>query len=363
MKKLSKIAFLIPAYNEEKVISSTIRHLLLISQRKDIYMVDDGSKDRTYQTARRFGVNAIRIKNGGKANAINTGVKEFNLTKSYKYIMPVDADTVLSPNLSKVVIDVFEKDTQAELAAVVCKVVGRDTSLTTTYRMWEYEISQTIHKAAQSIINAITVNPGCSTIYRSEIFEKMDFPHRTMTEDMDMTFYIHRKRIGKIKYIPNVTVITQDPKTIKEYVKQIRRWYTGFWHCVIKHDVPWGGQILDLELIILGLEGVFNGLLSLFLIISVPIVLVTNPKILLIPFLLDLGLYLIPAVLYTSIKLKTLKMIMYSPLFYFLRLLSGVIFLESFIKAVSGIEEKRSFVWDTERYVPREEAIWVNQTS
>lgn len=361
--KSKKIAFLVPAYNEETVITSTIRYLLKLAPKEDIYIVDDGSKDKTARVARKFVKNVITIKNGGKAGAISSGIERFDLTNRYGYIMPVDADTILSPNLPRVVEKIFSTDKNKKIVAVVCKVVGRDTSLTTSYRMWEYEISQVIYKSAQSVINTITVNPGCSTIYRAELFNKIRFPSRTMTEDMDMTFLIHRKKLGKIVYTPNAIVITQDPKTFKEFLKQIDRWYTGFWQCISKHRVPWGGQLLDAELTLLGLEGVFNGFLSLFLVVTLPMLLLKSSNVILYPFILDLTLFVLPTIIYTIIKHKVPKLLLYLPFFYFLRLISGIIFLKAFIKVVIGVEDKNGFIWDTARYIPREEKQWATQVS
>ncbi len=361
--KSRKIAFLVPAYNEETVITSTIRYLLKVAPQEDIFIIDDGSKDNTAKVAKKLVKNVLTISNGGKANAITTGIEKFDLINNYKYIMPVDADTILSPNLPRVVEKAFQDDKSKKVVAVVCKVVGRDTSLTTSYRMWEYEISQAIYKSAQSVINSITVNPGCSTVYRSDLFKRIKFPSRTMTEDMDMTFMIHRKKLGKIVYTPNAIVITQDPKTIREFLKQIDRWYTGFWQCVLKHKVPWGGQVIDAELTLLGLDGVFNGFLSLFLVLTLPILLIKSPMVVFYPFLFDLFLFVIPTLSFTAIKHKTAKLFVYLPFFYFLRIVSGIVFLKSFFKVVVGIEDKNGFIWDTARYIPREEKAWVSQTS
>lgn len=369
--KSRKIAFLVPAYNEETVIASTIRYLLKIAPQEDIFIVDDGSLDKTAEVAKKYLKNVLTIKNGGKANAITSGIEKFDLIKNYSYIMPVDADTILSPSLPRIVEKAFKegnrklphRSNSKMVVAVVCKVVGRDTSLTTSYRMWEYEISQAIYKSAQSVINSITVNPGCSTVYRSDLFKKIKFPSRTMTEDMDMTFMIHRKKLGRIVYTPNAIVITQDPKTIKEFLKQIDRWYTGFWQCILKHKVPWGGQILDAELTLLGLDGVFNGFLSLFIALTFPLLLIKNPMVVYYPFLFDLFLFVIPTLAFTAYKHKTAKLFIYLPFFYFLRIVSGVVFLKSFFKVVVGIEDKNGFVWDTARYIPREENAWVSQTS
>lgn len=50
---LPSVSVIVPAYNEEKVIVRTIESLLQNTHRNfDIIVVDDGSKDTTYETAR-----------------------------------------------------------------------------------------------------------------------------------------------------------------------------------------------------------------------------------------------------------------------------------------------------------------------
>lgn len=48
------MAVIVPAYNEEKVINQTIASLLSCEHPKrfEIIVVDDGSKDSTYETVR-----------------------------------------------------------------------------------------------------------------------------------------------------------------------------------------------------------------------------------------------------------------------------------------------------------------------
>jgi hypothetical protein len=75
---LPSVSVLIPAYNEEKVLSRTIETVVEASYPdKEIIVIDDGSTDRTYQIAQGFshrGVKIIRRPNGGKASALNHGL-------------------------------------------------------------------------------------------------------------------------------------------------------------------------------------------------------------------------------------------------------------------------------------------------
>ena len=361
MKIKSKVAILIAAINEEKVLSETIRHLLLLVSSKDIYVVDDGSGDLTYQIARKFTKNVISLyPNQGKAKALSVGIERFKLTEHYRYIMPVDADSLVSPDFLKETLPLFEEDKDKKIACVIGKVMGRNHKWTTTYRLWEYEVSQTIHKAAQSIINAVIVCPGPSSIFRSEVFKKIKVPTGTLTEDMDLTFLIHRKKLGRIIYLPTATVSTQDPQNLFQLNLQLDRWYTGFWQCLIKHKIPWGGQALDFEVAMLATEGLFNGLLVLSLFVLIPLSLITKPEFFLIPLALDLICFQIPTLLLTAIRHKTYRIFFLIPQFYFLRALGSLIFLKSFIKIVLGIDLSMRTTWNMARYATRKEDLWPN---
>jgi biofilm PGA synthesis N-glycosyltransferase PgaC len=196
-----------------------------------------------------------------------------------------------------------------------------------------------------------------------EYLKKQDFPAETLTEDMDLTFTIHRKKLGKIIFTQESEVLTQDPKTLKEYIKQVDRWYTGFWMCVSKHKIPWGGQTLDLEAAMLASEGVFNGLLSIFFLIGVPVALLTHPLLLVYPLALDLLLFSIPTLLYMTIKYKMPKIFLYLPIFYLFRILNSIIFFRSFLKSAYGINKRKKFTWDTARYALEKEGPWDIQPS
>lgn len=49
-----KIAILIPAHNEAMVLSKTLETMLKVVTKKDLYIVNDGSSDKTAQLAKRY---------------------------------------------------------------------------------------------------------------------------------------------------------------------------------------------------------------------------------------------------------------------------------------------------------------------
>ena len=89
------VTVLIPAFNEEKVIVSTVERILASDYRElEVLVIDDGSKDHTayivrshFMRDRRVGV--ISIPNGGKANALNVGLSNAR----GEVVVALDADT------------------------------------------------------------------------------------------------------------------------------------------------------------------------------------------------------------------------------------------------------------------------------
>ena len=82
MEKTKKhlLSVIVPAYNEEKVIASTIKSLRDSLERDfdyEILVIDDGSSDRTYEVAQRVASSKIKIfkykPNRGKGHALKYG--------------------------------------------------------------------------------------------------------------------------------------------------------------------------------------------------------------------------------------------------------------------------------------------------
>lgn len=345
---MRKYCVIIPAVNEGKVVKNTLINILKFVPRQDIYLVDDGSIDSTAEIAKKYIDNVLSIPNKGKAAALNHGILQFNLVKKYEFISPTDADSKLDHKFFENILPVF--DNNPKVICAIGKVVGTDHNWITSYRLWEYEMGQSIHKSAQSLINAVTVCPGPCTVFRSQIFSKLQYPKGTATEDMDLTFLIHRKNLGKITYVPTAIVTTQDPQNLKDYVKQVKRWYTGFWQCVAKHKVPQKKQRLDLEVSLLAIEGIFNGFFALSLFFFVPFLLFYKPTLLLAGLISDLGIFMLPTISYVAYKYKTPKIFLYLPLFYFVRIISSLIFLLSYGIVLIGNDLRLNASWTTNRY-------------
>jgi len=98
-----KIYGLIPAYNEETNIREVVRRIRKVGISPVV--IDDASTDGTYAAAKRTGAVVLRHKrNGGKAEAIKTGIK-FLKNKKFDYIVLIDADLQYMPEEAMLLVE------------------------------------------------------------------------------------------------------------------------------------------------------------------------------------------------------------------------------------------------------------------
>lgn len=88
---MDKTYIIIPAYNEEKNIANTIDNLKK-NNYNNIIVIDDGSKDNTYNIAKEKKVHVLKhIINRGQGAALQTGA-DYALIKGADIIVQFDAD-------------------------------------------------------------------------------------------------------------------------------------------------------------------------------------------------------------------------------------------------------------------------------
>ncbi len=92
------VSILIPAYNAERWIGDTIRSALAQTwPRKEIIIVDDGSRDQTLRVARQFASKDVAVvtqENQGASTARNRALA----LSQGEFIQWLDADDLLSPH-------------------------------------------------------------------------------------------------------------------------------------------------------------------------------------------------------------------------------------------------------------------------
>src|SRR3989338_7176073 len=111
------VTIMIPGYNEEKSIGSTIQHVLNFNYPKEklkVIVVDHGSTDRTGEIAKQFPVKVIRKTREGtehKAHALNYALQFVDT----ELVACVDADSYPEPDALRNALALFTAPMSGEV--------------------------------------------------------------------------------------------------------------------------------------------------------------------------------------------------------------------------------------------------------
>ena len=109
----SRIAAVIPAYQEEKYVSEVARRAR--AQLQNVLVVDDGSTDATSDRARSAGVDVVvHPQNRGKGESIKTGL-HYWLQRGSEYVVLLDADGQHLPEEVSRFVEAAASDNQAKI--------------------------------------------------------------------------------------------------------------------------------------------------------------------------------------------------------------------------------------------------------
>lgn len=225
-KELSKVkvTVIIPAYNEEESIARTIKSVTKSNYPDfEVIVVDDGSKDRTFEIAKKLESSKVRVfhkKNGGKGTALNFGIKK----AKGKIIFTMDADTAVHPESMKRMVRFFKDETVMSVTPAM--VISNPRTIFQRIQYTEYALGLFLRKAFAAL-RSIYIAPGAFSAYRKEFFDKYGgYDENNLTEDLEMGLRIQYNGFHT-ENCPEAPAYTNSPATFKELTLQRRRWYFG----------------------------------------------------------------------------------------------------------------------------------------
>jgi peptidoglycan-N-acetylglucosamine deacetylase len=234
-----RVAILIPAYNEEKVIVRTVRAALNSTYPNlRVIVIDDGSKDATLAVSRQAfaaeeaaGTVLILGKaNSGKAEALNYGIEHL---LDAEIFVGIDADTVIAHDAIERLVPHF---INPKVAAVAGNAkVGNRVNLWTRWQALEYITSQNFERRALNTMGAVSVVPGAIGAWRvSAVREAGGYHIDTVAEDADLTMALLRRGY-RVEYEDMALAYTEAPTNANGLMRQRFRWSFGILQAVWKH--------------------------------------------------------------------------------------------------------------------------------
>ncbi len=272
-KLVPGITIIVPAYNEEKIISESVKSLLdLDYPRVEVLVVNDGSSDNTleelkrnfklieitreidekidtvplraiYNSIEEKRLTVIDKENGGKADALNAGLSYART----ELVLAIDADTLVEKDaLQKLVRKYMRTDSRVvALGGIVrvlnnCQVISSEVTkaklpkkFLPAMQVMEYIRAFLFGRSGWSRINSLPIISGAFGLFeRKALMEIGGYRTTTVGEDIDAVVRLHKKMKEKkeeydISFLPDPVCWTQVPEKRKTLSGQRSRWQRG----------------------------------------------------------------------------------------------------------------------------------------
>ncbi|WP_346095377.1 bifunctional polysaccharide deacetylase/glycosyltransferase family 2 protein [Streptomyces olivaceiscleroticus] len=227
------VTVLVPAYNEEAGIESTVRSLLASSHRQlQIIVIDDGSTDRTADLATWIDdprVQVIRQANAGKAAALNTGLTHAR----YDIVVMVDADTVFEPDAVHRLIQPLAHPAVGAVSGNT--KVGNRRGLLGRWQHLEYVFGFNLDRRMFEVLECMPTVPGAIGAFRRDALMGVGgVSEDTLAEDTDLTMALWEAG-WRVVYEENAIAWTEVPTSLRQLWRQRYRWCYGTLQAMWKH--------------------------------------------------------------------------------------------------------------------------------
>ena len=230
-QKNPDITILIAAFNEEGFIGSTLegiaRQNYLGSVR--VIVIDDGSSDGTVDAIKSnqdiySNIELVSlVKNGGKAAALNHGLK-MSITD---IIISVDADSYLHVDAIKNLVGRYMSD-PANTRAIAGEILIRNSRVNwiTKAQEWDYFLGIASIKRIQSLFQGTLVAQGAFSLYDRKALNEIGGWPEMVGEDIVLTWklLLAGYRVG---HAEDAIAFTNCPQTLNAFIKQRQRWSRG----------------------------------------------------------------------------------------------------------------------------------------
>ncbi len=228
LEEYPPVTIIVPCYNEAETIRGTVESLLDLDYPKNklnLIIVDDGSKDNTWQIIKEFeqysNIKVFQKENGGKYTALNLGLKYVETP----FLGCLDADSFVDSEALKRIMTYFDdKDTMAVAPSVV---VNNPKNILQGAQKAEYDMA-IYTKKMLAFLGGIHVTPGPFSIFRKKVFDDLGpYRHAHNTEDQEIALRMQENHY-KIEHCPDAYVYTTTPNSVRKLYRQRQRWIYGF---------------------------------------------------------------------------------------------------------------------------------------
>ncbi|MBQ6515979.1 glycosyltransferase family 2 protein [bacterium] len=237
------VSVMIPAHNEEKVITSTVNNILSIDYPNfEVIVIDDRSEDNTAEVIKKLeaeheNVKAlIRDKDAfpGKSAVLNDAMQYAKGAA----ILVFDADATVEPDILKIMIPALEpQDVGAVQARKIIR--NKDYNILTRCQNNEYTLDTHFQTGRDAVKGAVELRGNGELIKRAALEDIGGWNNYTITDDLDMSTRLHLKG-WDIRFCADAKVYEEGVIYLFPLYRQRRRWVEGS----IRRYLEFFGQVL-----------------------------------------------------------------------------------------------------------------------
>lgn len=238
-----RVSVLVPAWNEEDGIVTTIETLLQSTYKNmEIIVINNASTDQTEEHVQaiihriaiqkirrsRIDIVYVREENQGKGYALNKGIQ----IATGEILISIDADCSVSPTAIQNFVNCFEDPNV--MAAVGNVKIGNTDTLIGVIQYLEFLFSF-YFKKCDSIFGSIYIIGGAAGAFRKEVFTILEgYSVSNVTEDIDLS--VRMQCLGmKIVYAQDAIIYTEGAADFSGLIKQRTRWKRGRFETFIQY--------------------------------------------------------------------------------------------------------------------------------
>ncbi|MCS6758474.1 MAG: glycosyltransferase family 2 protein [Candidatus Devosia euplotis] len=228
-----RLAFVIPAYNEEaligKCLESVVAEIGRVGADAEIFVVNNASTDRTGEIARSFAsVHVIDEPKKGLVNARDAG---FAATEGFELVANIDSDTIVPIGWLNTVFDQFTRD--PKLVCLSGPYVYYDMSAWSRFLVSMFcGLTYMIYILNRFILRVGSVVQGGNFVFKRAAWQQVggyDHSIDFFGEDTDVA--VRLSKVGGVKWAFALKMMTSGRRLEKEGVFRTAGIYTlnFFW--------------------------------------------------------------------------------------------------------------------------------------
>jgi cellulose synthase/poly-beta-1,6-N-acetylglucosamine synthase-like glycosyltransferase len=237
--KHNRFAILVPAHNEELLISRLCESLLKIRYPRDkfiIYIIADNCTDETAVISSRYPVRVMTrddTSHTGKGHAINWALSQVRLG-DFDAVLIVDADNIVDPNILE---ELNSKIDSGEQAIQCNNAVGnRGDSWFTQLLFVSRTVGNLLYHHAKYKLGLSSYLMGNGICFSTKLLARKKWTAFSVGEDWEYYAQLIQDRI-KVGYAVKAKVFHQESRSLKQATTQRLRWSSGRFHVLRKYGI------------------------------------------------------------------------------------------------------------------------------